>query len=64
MASKKLPLSALFWRLRHSDKKHHTAGHTPKIYGRYMFFGPRGRNSFSNERRDIRAGLFEEMVAA
>jgi len=56
--------SGMFRGLRHSDKKHHTAGHTLKIYGRYMFFGPHERGLPGNERRDIPAALLEEMVAA
>jgi hypothetical protein len=56
--------SGPFRRFRHSDKKLHIAGHTLKIYGRYMFFGQCERGSCSNDRRVVRTGLFEQMVAA
>jgi hypothetical protein len=63
-ASRKPPTSGLFRGLRGSDKKLHIVSHTLKIYGQYMFFGRRERSSSSNDRRVVRAGFFEEMVAA
>jgi hypothetical protein len=63
-ASRKPPTSGLFRGLRGSDKKLHIAGHTLKIYGQYMFFGLHEGSSYDSDRRIIRAGFFEEMVAA
>jgi hypothetical protein len=63
-ASRKPPTSGLFRGLRGSDKKLHIVSHTLKIYGQYMFFGLHEGSSSSNDRRIIRAGFFEEMVAA
>jgi hypothetical protein len=63
-ASRKPPTSGLFRGLRGSDKKLHIVSHTLKIYGQYMFFGLHERSSCDSDRRIIRAGFFEEMVAA
>jgi hypothetical protein len=58
------PPPDLFRKFWHSDKTHHIVGHTLKIYGQYMFFERHERGSCNNDRRVVRIGLFEEMVAA